>query len=116
MLGGAVGEDTFGSNRWMNQYFYRSREWREVRTYVRARDEGWDLGDPDTPVIGSPAVHHMNPITLEDIEYGSDNLLNPEGLITCSQKTHNAIHFSDKSLLPQPYVERQPGDTQLWSR
>lgn len=115
-LGDNIGECTFGFNRWVNQDFYRSREWQSARRIVIARDEGYDLGDRETPIIGAHLVHHMNPLTLQDLEEGSDNLLDPEGLITCALRTHNAIHFGDKSLLPQPYVERRPGDTQLWVR
>jgi hypothetical protein len=113
-IGGAIGDATFGFDRWMNQRFYSSREWRDVRRIVLARDEGFDLGCEDFPIGGRPAVHHMNPITVEDIEEWTENLIDPEFLITCSIRTHNAVHYGDKSLLPQPYVERTPGDTLLW--
>lgn len=109
-----LGVATFGFERWMNQLFYRSREWREVRNEVLVRDYGMDLGDPDTPIRGVPLVHHMNPITPEDIEEGSENLLDPEFLISTALRTHNAIHFGDEELLPRPFVERSPGDTKLW--
>jgi hypothetical protein len=111
-----AGASTFGFDRWMNQQFYHSREWRMARDEVIVRDEGFDLGHRETPVMGAHVIHHMNPITPEDLETGSDNLLDPEFLITCALRTHNAVHFGDKKLLPQPYVERQPGDTLLWSR
>lgn len=113
-LGGRVGESTFGFDRWINQLFYRSAEWRQVRFHVIARDEGLDLGAKDSPIFGAHVIHHMNPLTLEDIEEATDNLLDPEFLITTSLRTHNAIHYGDKSLLPQVFVERMPGDTLLW--
>lgn len=113
-LGGEVGRSSFGFDRWVNQRFYHSREWRLVRNFVVARDLGFDLGSNDFTVRGSPQVHHMNPITLEDIEDATDNLLDPEFLISCSQRTHNAIHYGDKSLLPQVFVERSPRDHIDW--
>ena len=113
-LRGVVGESTFGFDRWMNQLFYRSSEWRRVRDYVIARDEGFDLGIDDVPLRGVPYVHHMNSLTQQDIEDATDNMLDPEYLITCSLTTHNAIHYGDIRQLPQPYVERRPGDTVPW--
>lgn len=113
-LGGRIGESTFGFDRWINQQFYRSREWKQVRTHVIARDLGFDLGAEDSPIMGAHLIHHMNPLTLEDIEDATDNLLDPEFLITTALRTHNAIHFGDKRLLPRPFVERTPGDTKLW--
>lgn len=113
-LGGRIGESTFGFDRWINQQFYRSREWRQIRDDVIVRDLGFDLGAEDAPIRGAHLIHHMNPLTLEDIEKGSDNLLDPEFLITTSLRTHNAIHYGDKSQLPRPFVERRPGDTKLW--
>lgn len=113
-LGGIVGESTFGFDRWINQQFYRSREWKLIRDEVIVRDQGLDLGAEDAPLRGAHLIHHMNPLTLEDIEEGSDNLLDPEFLITTSLRTHNAIHFGDRRQLPQPFVERRRGDTQLW--
>jgi hypothetical protein len=115
-LGGSVGADTFGFDRWMNQQFYRSREWKDAREFVVLRDEGFDLGAVDARRVQRPLVHHMNPLTRKDIEDASENLLNPEFLITTSPLTHNAIHFGDRSLLPQPFVERQPRDTSPWAR
>lgn len=113
-LGGVVGESTFGFDRWINQQFYRSREWRLIRDHVIARDNGFDLGAEDAPILGAHLIHHMNPLTLEDFESSTENLLDPEFLITTSLRTHNAIHFGDKSQLPRPFVERSPGDTKLW--
>lgn len=95
--------------------FYRSREWKDIRNYVITRDLGCDLGIKDREIQGRIMVHHMNPISLEDIQHSSDYLLNPEFLITVSPKTHDAIHYSDESiLLPSMVIERKPGDTKLW--
>lgn len=117
-LGSTVGDTTFGFDRWINQRFYHSREWRQIRQHVIARDNGFDLGALSTPIRGAHVIHHMNPITLadfeEDVEGEYDNLLDPEFLITTALRTHNAIHFGDKDLLPRPYVERRPGDTIDW--
>jgi hypothetical protein len=113
-LGGYVGETTFGFDRWINQQFYRSREWRQVRDEVIVRDMGFDLGAQDASIHGAHLIHHMNPLTVEDFEQATENLLDPEFLITTALRTHNAIHFGDKDLLPRPYVERRPGDTKDW--
>lgn len=113
-LSAEVGVATFGFDRWMNQAFYKSREWRNVREEVRARDEGWDLGSHDVMIRGPHLIHHMNPITVQDIDEATDNLLKPEYLITTALSTHNAIHFGDKSQLPKLWVPRSPGDTKVW--
>lgn len=113
-LNGAVGRETFGFDRWINQQFYRSKQWRDVRNEVIARDEGLDLGVPGYEIYDRIIIHHMNPITAEEIEEGSSDILDPEFLITTTHKTHNAIHYGDASLLPRPPVERRPGDTRLW--
>lgn len=114
-LGGEVGASTFGFDRWVNQQFYRSTEWRQVRDIVISRDNGYDLGSPDVPVRGPFTIHHMNPLTMADIENATDNLLEPEFLITTGLRTHNAIHFGDASMLPmREFVERRPGDTIPW--
>lgn len=113
-LGAMVGETTFDDMRWVNQRFYHSSEWRRMRSFVIARDLGMDLGTPDLPVRGAPIIHHMNPLSLEDIEEGTDNLLDPEFLITTSLRSHNAIHFGDERQLPRQFVARTPGDTKLW--
>jgi len=113
-LGGTVGETTFGFDRWVNQRFYHSPEWRHIRNHVIARDQGFDLGTPDVPIRGAHLIHHMNPITLDDIEDATENLFDPEFLISTALRTHNAIHYGDKQLLPRPFVERTPGDTRLW--
>lgn len=113
---GQVGIATFGFERWLNQSFYTSREWRDVRHEVIARDLGLDLAMDDHAIHDKVIIHHMNPITIEDVERGNPDILNPEFLITTCHRTHNAIHYGDRSLLPQPYVERRPGDTRLWKR
>lgn len=113
-LSGSVGASTFGFDRYMNQQFYRSSEWRQVRQEVIARDEGMDLGIPGYEIYDRIIIHHMNPMRAEDIEHGSSDILNPEYLISTTHKTHNAIHYGDESLLARPLVERRPGDTRLW--
>jgi hypothetical protein len=113
-LRGQVGEATFGANRWINQRFYRSHAWKQVRDFVILRDNGCDLGVPGYEIHGRLLIHHMNPITMEDLANGTDLALDPEYLITTTHRTHNAIHYGDDSLLPRPVIERRPGDTKLW--
>ena len=113
-LGGEVGEATFGFDRWINQQFYRSREWKQVRDLVVYRDEACDLGVPGYEIHHQLLVHHMNPILPRNLARGEQWVLDPEYLITTTHRTHNAIHYGDYSLIPQPLVERRPGDTKLW--
>lgn len=113
-LSGAVGQDTFGFDRYLNQQFYRSQEWRVVRDFVILRDNGCDLGIEGYEIPGRVIIHHMNPITQEDIENRTERLLNPEYMICCSHNTHNAIHYGDVSLLPKDPITRTPGDTCPW--
>jgi hypothetical protein len=113
-LRGQVGEATFGFDRWMNQEFYRSREWRQIRHHVIARDNGCDLGVDGHEIHRGLYIHHMNPMTTSDIAQGDEDILNPEFLITTCHQTHNAIHYGDERLLPRPLVARAPGDTKLW--
>ena len=113
-LKGRVGEKTFGFDRLVNQRFYKSGEWRHVRNYVITRDGGCDLGVPGYEIHYNLLIHHMNPMTLHDLQHGEEWILNPEFLITVSHQTHNAIHYGDKSLLPRSPVRREPGDTKLW--
>ena len=115
-LAGEVGAETFGFDRWINQAFYRSREWKQIRQFVIARDNGCDLGVPGHDILREILVHHINPMTPEDLIAGKDWVIDPEFLITTNKKTHNAIHYGDASLLPQPLVERRPGDTTPWLR
>lgn len=113
-LKGRVGESTFGFDRWINQRFYRSHEWTEVRNFVIMRDEGCDLGVPGYEIHDGLLVHHMNPITVDEILYSEEWITDPEYLVTTSLNTHNAIHYGGKGLLPRGLVERKPGDTKLW--
>lgn len=113
-IGGQVGEATFGFDRWVNQYFYTSWEWKRVRDVVIVRDEGCDLGIPGHEIHSGLLVHHMNPIAMEDISNREEWILDPEFLITTTLRTHNAIHYGDATRLPRPVVARQPGDTKLW--
>ena len=101
-LDGSIGEDTFGFDRYLNQLFYRSPEWKQVRNFVIIRDMGCDLAIPDHEIINQQIlIHHMNPLTKEDIINKSDYLLNPEYLICTTKKTHNAIHYGDERILDQ---------------
>jgi hypothetical protein len=111
---GEVGKATFGFDRWINQQFYASREWKLARTHVIARDLGCDLGIPGYDIHADILVHHMNPLTVEDIYNGEEWTVDPEFLITTTKRTHNAIHYGNRSMLPRVVVERQPGDTRLW--
>lgn len=113
-LYGIVGQRTFGSNRYLNQKFYNSREWRGIREVVILRDGGYDMGHPDYPISGRIIVHHIDPITEDDLIYGRDKLLDPNNLISISHATSQAIHYGDKSLLPKDYVPRKPNDTVPW--
>lgn len=113
-LHGDVGRSTFGFDRYINQQFYRSRQWKQVRQEVIARDLGCDLGIEGYEIHDQLLIHHMNPITAEDIRHADESILLPEYLITTTHRTHNAIHYGDASLLPRLHVERRPGDTRLW--
>ena len=113
-LGGRVGEETFGFDRYLNQIFYRSEEWRAIRDEVIIRDGGCDLGMADREIFGKILVHHMNPIRQEDILRRSKFLLDPEYLICTVKNTHDAIHYGDESLLILPPVERTKYDTCPW--
>lgn len=113
-LDGCVGKDTFGFDRYLNQEFYRSLEWRSVRDYVIIRDSGCDLGIAGREIYGKVLVHHINPITVEDILHQDDFLLNPEYLITTMHSTHNAIHYGDKDLIMTGPIVRTPNDTCPW--
>lgn len=113
-LRGIVSDPTFGFDRYLNQEFYRSREWRELRDYVIVRDNGCDLAIEDRVIYAQPRVHHMNPMTVDDVKHGHSSILNPEYLITTTLRTHNAIHFGDETKLAKTYTPRTPGDTKLW--
>lgn len=113
-LRGHVGEATFGFDRWINQYFYGSQEWKRARDVVIVRDHGCDLGILGHDIHFGLLVHHMNPLTPQDIQNGEEWIIDPEYLITTSHRTHNAIHYGNSNLLPQPVAQRRPGDTRLW--
>lgn len=115
-LSGSVGKETFGFDRYMNQIFYRSQKWKSIRDYVIIRDNGCDLGVEGYEINGRVIIHHMNPITLRDIEYESEFLLDPEYLICTIHNTHNAIHFGDENLLFKAPIERKANDTCPWRR
>lgn len=113
-LRGGVGTTTFGFERWMNQNFYRSREWRHLRHDIIARDNGCDLGVEGYEIFDKIIIHHIVPMTPEDFEDGNPLMLDPDNLITTTHNTHNAIHYGDRSLLVVGPIERTPGDTKLW--
>ena len=105
---------TFGFDRWINQRFYRSREWRRARDAVVLRDGACDLGIPEYEIRSGLLVHHMNPVSADDLIHGEQWILDPEFLITTTHRTHNAIHYGDASLIVKLPVQRRPGDTKLW--
>ena len=113
-LRGRVGNATFGFDRYLNQQFYTSTQWKLLRHQVIVRDGGCDLGIEGYDIHFRPIIHHLNPITVSDVVNGDDSILDPEFLITTTHQTHNAIHFGDKRLLRRPFVDRSHGDTKLW--
>lgn len=115
-LDSSIGTETFGFDRYLNQMFYRSAEWKQVRDYVIMRDNGFDLGIQDFLIKGKIMVHHMNPITVKDITDQRDLVLDPEFLITVSHTTHNAIHFGDIFQVSTGIIERTKNDTCPWRR
>ena len=114
LLAGSVGVETFGFDRYVNQRFYRSEEWRHVRNIVIARDNGCDLGIEGRDINGRVYVHHMNPMNLEQINDHMDLILDPEYLVCVTFATHNAIHYGDESYITLAPVERQPNDMCPW--
>ena len=115
-LNGRVGEETFGFDRWLNQTFYKSEEWLSMRDKIIVRDNGCDLGIPGRDIYSRILIHHMNPITKEDILRRSDILLNPEYLICVTPNTHRAIHYGNSNILIKDPIERRPNDTCPWKR
>lgn len=113
-LSARIGEETFGTERFLNQYFYGTPEWRALRQNALIRDQGCDLGIEDHPIGGRIEVHHINPITAEDIRNRDPCLLDLENVICVSSNTHKAIHYGDASLLPHDPIERKPNDTCPW--
>ena len=113
-LNGIVGKDTFGFDRFMNQIFYKSREWQSLRNQIIIRDNGCDLGVDGYEIHGKILIHHMNPITPDDIVERSDYLLNPDFLISTTLTTHNAIHYGDEKLIDKEPIERSKNDTCPW--
>jgi hypothetical protein len=110
----SVGIATFGFDRYLNQQFYTSTQWRHVRHDVIARDFGCDLGIRGYEILDRIYIHHMNPMTVEDLESGNPDVLDPEFLISVTHSTHNAIHYGDENLLTKPLIARRAGDTKLW--
>lgn len=115
-LRGELGAQTFGAERYLNQAFYRSRQWKLVRDEVISRDMGRDLGIPGHEIFDRVLVHHMNPMTIEDVDGGNPEILDPNFLITVSHLTHNAIHYGNIKTLPIRYVPRERHDTVPWKR
>lgn len=113
-LDGKVGSETFGYDRYLNQIFYKSQKWKQARDKVIIRDNGCDLGIDGYQINDKIIIHHMNPISLEELESGSNEIYDPEYLICVSDTTHNAIHFGNDNILEKTIIERKPGDTKLW--
>lgn len=113
-LTGTIGESTFGFDRYLNQRFYQSVEWRRFRSRVIARDEGNDMGLDGYPIQGKVIIHHINPLSVKDFEEQSELLFDMENVICVSPMTHEAIHYGDSTLLPRDPIERRPNDTIPW--
>lgn len=113
-LNGRVGKDTFGFDRYINQNFYRSAEWKRIRDQIIIRDNGCDLALEEYEIYGRILIHHMNPITVKDVELSTEYLMNPEYLICVTHNTHNAIHYGDEKLLMKGPVVRTKNDTCPW--
>jgi len=114
-IGGQIGYMTFNGHRYLNQELYKCSEWARVRRQIIIRDEGFDLAHPDHPINGKILVHHINPITIEDVLERNKIIFDPDNLITVSSLTHNAIHYGSQETLPKyGCLERKPDDTTLW--
>lgn len=113
-IGGHVGESTFGSNRYLNQALYRSYEWKKFRRDMIIRDNGCDMADPDHEIGGIILLHHINPITVDDVVHNRSKVFDPDNVVCVSHKTHEAIHYGDDSLLPKGLIIRRPNDTIPW--
>ena len=115
-IGGIVGEETFGYDRYLNQLLYRSPEWKRFRRDIIIRDEACDLACEGYEIVGKILIHHINPITVRDIEMRDPKIFDPENVISVTLNTHNAIHYGDESLLITEPLERTPYDTCPWKR
>lgn len=115
-LHGVVGGDTFGFDRYLNQVLYRSKEWRDLRHRIIVRDNGCDMALEGWDICGPVTVHHMNPLTVKDVDERNPDIFEPEFLVCVSHNTHNAIHYGDESLLPKEPIERRAGDTCPWKK
>jgi hypothetical protein len=115
-LDGSVGMDTFGHDRWLNQVLYRSPEWKRFRNGIIIRDNGCDLGCEDRPIFGKILIHHINPLTIEDVLNRDPKIFDEENVISTILLTHNALHYGDESILYQDPITRQPNDTCPWKR
>ena len=113
-LDGLVGMDTFGHDRWLNQVLYRSAEWKRFRNGIIVRDNGCDLGCEDRPIFGNILIHHINPLTIEDVLNRDPKIFDEENVICTQLITHNAIHYGDESILYQEPITRKPNDTCPW--
>lgn len=115
-LSGGIGEETFGNERYINQEFYTSDEWKKVRREVILRDDGCELGLKDFPINGRIYIHHLNPVSMDDIIGRTSALTDPDNLVCVSHNMHNAIHYGSEEMVPRDYVERTPGDTVPWKK
>lgn len=113
-LDGVVGKATFGYDRYLNQFLYRSKEWRKFRNDIIIRDEGCDLAFPDREINDRIIIHHLNPITMEDIIQKHACVFDPDNVVCVGHMTHEAIHYGDEDLLPKPPIIRKPNDTCPW--
>lgn len=113
-LRGSVGRETFGFDRYLNQMFYRSREWKTLRNEIIVRDNGCDMGLEGFDIHAPIYIHHLEPMTVADVENSDPSILDPDNLISVTLRTHNAIHYGDGKFLPRKLIERKPGDTKLW--
>lgn len=115
-LGGQVGVETFGYDRYLNQMFYRTTEWKRFRNEIIIRDNGCDLACEGYEIVGKILIHHINPISIEDVLQQDPKVFDPENVISTTLNTHNAIHYGDESLLISEPIERKPNDTCPWRR